>query len=144
MEKDNILYINDRNNNRLEYFSYKNYIDSFNNEKNKKEKNIKPIILLQSFIRRFLIRNKIYKSIMMFYKINTGFNHVYKYIKYFLFKFGIYKFFIEKIKKVIKKRYLVCKSQLELIKELKKRNVNNFNEFKNFVIWCINNDISSI
>ena len=129
----------------------KNYKDNFIYHKikyilnnNKSKMNL--IIMLQSFIRRFLIRNKIYKILTMFYKIEASIRHINKYKEIILQKrkYIIIRLFMENMKKNFRKRYLVNKEQIELLNELKKRNVHCFNEFKNFVIWCINNNIDGI
>ena len=113
-----------------------------NNNKSK----IHLIIMLQSFIRRFLIRNKIYKILTMFYKIEASIRHINKYKEILLQKrkYIIIRLFMENMKKFFMKRYFVDKEKIELLNELKKRNVHNFNEFKSFVIWCINNNIDGI
>jgi len=117
--------------------------NTFSNINNYKT-NLKSIIFLQSFIRRYLIRNKIYKNLILSYKIEESFKHINKYIESYLIKSDLLKIFMNKIKKNVIKKYFVNKEQYELIKLLKEKNVHNFNEFKNFVIWCINNNINEI
>lgn len=137
-KEDSIIY---RNKYNIENIYYKkNKIKFIDNNKN----NIKLIIQLQSFIRRFLIRNKIYKNIIMINKLESSIKHINQYHKLLLKKSGVLKSFIGKLKKCPNKKYFVDKEQYELIKILKNNNVHNFNEFKNFVIWCINNDIEEI
>ena len=110
----------------------------------KRKYNLDSIILIQSFVRKFLIRNKAYKSLELYYKIEDGIKHMNKCIYISIMKTGILTIFMERIKKFKKKRYFVNKGQYELIKDLKANNVHNFNEFKNFVIWCINNNVKGI
>lgn len=110
----------------------------------KRKYNLDSIILIQSFVRKFLIRNKAYKSLELYYKIEDSIKHMNKFIYLSIMKTGILKVFMERIKKFKKKRYFVNKGQYELIKDLKANNVHNFNEFKNFVIWCINNNVKGI
>jgi hypothetical protein len=126
--KDNIIY------HKIKYI--------LNNNKSK----MYLIIMLQSFIRRFLIRNKIYKILTMFYKIEASIRHINKYKEMILQKrkYKIMRLFMENMKKNFRKKYFVDKEQIELLNELKKRNVHCFNEFKSFVIWCINNNIDGI
>lgn len=127
------------NNDKFIYHKIK-YI--LNNNKSK----IHLIIMLQSFIRRFLIRNKIYKILTMFYKIEASIRHINKYKEILLQKrkYIFIRLFMKNMKKYFMKRYLVDEEQIELLNELKKRNVHNFNEFKSFVIWCINNNIDGV
>lgn len=113
-------------------------------DKKYNKNNINSIILLQSFIRKFLLRNKIYKRIVLFYEIEASFIHINKYIQKYLKKRDIFKNIISKLKKIKNKKYLVNKEQYELIKELEKKNVKNFNDFKNFIIYSVNNNITEI
>ena len=110
----------------------------------KRKYNLDSIILIQSFVRKFLVRNKAYKSLELYYRIEEGIKHMNKCIYISIMKTGILTIFMERIKKFKKKRYFVNKGQYELIKDLKANNVHNFNEFKNFVIWCINNNVKGI
>ena len=82
----------------------------------------------------------------MFYKIEASIRHINKYKEIILQKrkFKIIRLFMENMKKIFMKRYFVNRDQFELLNELKKRNVHCFNEFKSFVIWCINNNIDGI
>jgi hypothetical protein len=134
-----MIYKNKNNNDNFIYHKIK-YI--LNNNKSK----MHLIIILQSFIRRYLIRNKIYKILTMFYKIEASIRHINKYKEIILQKrkFKIIRLFMENMKKIFMKRYFVNRDQFELLNELKKRNVHCFNEFKSFVIWCINNNIDGI
>ena len=117
--------------------------NTFSNINNYKT-NLKSIIFLQSFIRRYLIRNKIYKNLILSYKIEESFKHINNYIESYLIKSDLLKIFMNKIKKNVIKKYFVNKEQYELIKLLKEKNVHNFNEFKNFVKWYINNNINEV
>lgn len=138
--KNNIFAHKSKNNNDNYIYHKIKYI--LNNNKSK----MHLIIMLQSFIRRFLIRNKIYKLLTMFYKIEASIRHIKKYKEILLQKrkYIIISIFMENMKKYFLKRYFVDKEQIELLNELQKRNVHNFNEFKSFVIWCINNNIDGI
>ena len=138
--KDTSMAHKSKNNN--DNFIYHKIKYILNNNKSK----MHLIIMFQSFIRRFLIRNKIYKILTMFYKIEASIRHINKYKEMILQKRKkiIIRLFMENMKKYFMKRYFVNKEQIELLNELKKRNVHCFNEFKSFVIWCINNNIDEI
>ena len=139
-KKDNSLIHKSKSNKDIYIYHKIKYI--FNHNKSK----MNMIIMLQSFIRRFLIRNKIYKLLLMFYKIEASIRHINKYKEKIIQKrkYITIRLFMENMKKYFMKKYFVDKEQIELLNELKKRNVHSFNEFKSFVIWCIYNNIDEI
>lgn len=116
--------------------------------------NIEKIILLQSFIRKYLSRLHLFKRITKFYKYEAGLRHIKKYGELFLIKKGLSKRFFDRIKYVYRKKevkknknnktYFVNEEDFLLIKDLRKNNIRSIKDFKNYIVWCINNGIKEI
>lgn len=114
------------------------------------------IIVLQSFVRGFLLRIKKFKIISRYYKYDFGIKHIKKVFestkrKYYYFKLFIKNTLILKQKRKNKqkknqkpKKLFVSREQYEFLKVLRQRNIHNINDFKKFIVWCMNNNITSI
>ena len=98
--------------------------------------NIQKVILIQSFIRRFLLRKLLYKKLMIYYRSKNSaikFNRILvKVVK------NIFIDVIESIYLSRDNKYYLNKKEYELLVELHKRNIYSKNDWINYFNKLIN------
>ena len=100
-------------------------------EENKKY--MKNVVLIQSFVRMFLLRKKLYDYIKSVYKLEAGVVHLDNYmrnIREYNLKSALYL-----ISRHIKGKYFVSKKEYELLMDLKRRKIYSKEQLDKFFIW---------
>ena len=100
-------------------------------EENKKY--MKNVVLIQSFVRMFLLRKKLYDYIKTVYKLEAAAIHLDNYmrnIREYYLKFAMYL-----ISKHIKGKYFVSKREYKLLMDLKRRKINSKEQLDKFFVW---------
>lgn len=94
---------------------------------------IKQIIKLQSIVRKYLLRKKLFNMIMSYYKSQTFVQHLIRILsekerndKYYCFHM---------IKKSKKRKYYMTRKQINLLEELRKRKITNTKELNAYFDW---------
>lgn len=93
----------------------------------------KKIVLIQSTLRKFILRKKLYNMIVNYYKNETLVNHLQNVFNIQENKMAAIAF--EKIKKYKKRQYYVTRKQLHLLDELKKRKITTIKQLTAYLDW---------
>ena len=99
---------------------------------------IRKVILIQSFIRMYLLRKMIYMEAVKSYKIQKGVYHIEKafeincaYLKWLAFY---------KINKDEEIKYYINEKEFELLNELKKWKITSVEDYNSFTFWIAGDD----
>lgn len=94
---------------------------------------IKQIIKLQSIVRKYILRKKLYNMIMSYYKSQTFVQHL---VNIILEKESNDKYHcFQMIKKAKKNKYYLTRKQINLLEELKKRKITSTKELNAYFDW---------
>ena len=94
---------------------------------------IKQIIKLQSIVRKYLLRKKLFNMIMSYYKSQTFVQHL---IRILTEKESNDKYYCFQMIKMSKKRkYYLTRKQINLLEELRKRKITNTKELNAYFDW---------
>lgn len=98
-----------------------------------KKKYIKKVVLIQSFVRMFLLRKFLYNYLSKVYKINAGAEHLHLYVE------NLRKLYLEsglyEIKCYKKRKYFLTKKEFELLQNLKTKKINNIKDLQKYFLW---------
>lgn len=97
---------------------------------------LEKIIKVQSTLRKFFLRKKLYSMLMTYYTYETFIIHIENVRTALQYKFLIWSFV--EIHNYKKRIYTITTKEKKLLDELKKRKITSFKELQNYLHWLAN------